>query len=106
LRLTADLVVLSACETGLGQQVRGEGLIGLTRGFMYAGAPRLVISLWAINDRATAGLMGQFYRELLARERPAAAAEALRAAQLKFRRDPRWRAPYYWAPFTLQGEYK
>jgi CHAT domain-containing protein len=106
LRLPAELVVLSACETGLGQQVRGEGVIGLTRGFMYAGASRVAISLWAINDRATAELMGHFYRALLSGERRQTAAQALRTAQLKLRRNPRWRAPYYWAPFTIQGEYK
>lgn len=106
LRLSAELVVLSACETGLGRQVRGEGLIGLTRGFMYAGAPRVAISLWAINDRATADLMGNFYRELLSGNQSMSASAALRSAQLRLRRNPRWRAPYYWAPFTIQGEYK
>ncbi len=106
LRLPAELVVLSACETGLGQQVRGEGLIGMTRGFMYAGAPRVAISLWAINDRATAELMGHFYRALLDGDRRQTAAEALRTAQTTLRRNPRWRAPYYWASFTIQGEYQ
>lgn len=106
LRLPAELVVLSACETGLGRQVRGEGVVGLTRGFMYAGASRVAISLWAINDRATAELMGHFYRALLSGKQRQTPARALRTAQLRLRRDPRWRAPYYWAPFTIQGEYK
>ncbi|MGE0100760.1 MAG: CHAT domain-containing protein [Blastocatellales bacterium] len=106
LRLSAELVVLSACETGLGKQVRGEGIVGLTRGFMYAGAPRVAISLWAINDRATADLMGNFYRELLRGNQSMSASAALRSAQLRLRRNPRWRAPYFWAPFTIQGEYK
>jgi len=104
LRLPVELVVLSACETGIGKEVRGEGMIGLTRGFMYAGSPRVAISLWAINDRATADLMGHFYRDLLSGGKSVAA--ALRSAQLRLRRDPRWRAPYFWAPFTIQGEYK
>lgn len=103
LRLQADLVVLSACQTALGEDVRGEGLMGLTRGFMYAGAPRVVASLWRVPDRGTAELMKQFYEGMLVKGlRPAA---ALRAAQLAMRRDPRWRAPYNWAGFTLQGEW-
>src|SRR6185295_13830918 len=80
LKLGADLVVLSACQTALGKEIRGEGLVGLTRGFMYAGAPRVVASLWNVNDRATAELMRRFYRAMLSEGmRPAA---ALRAAQL------------------------
>lgn len=104
LDLAAEAIVLSACETGLGKEVKGEGLVGLTRGFMYAGAPRVVVSLWAVNDPATAQLMTRFYRKLLtAGLRPAA---ALRAAQIELRRDPQWAAPYYWASFTLQGEWR
>src|SRR5262249_35319668 len=104
LRLSADLVVLSACETALGKEVRGEGLMGMTRGFMYAGTPRVVASLWKVPDVATAELMSRFYQGLLVRKLPAAA--ALREAQLEIRRDPRWKSPYYWAGFTLQGEWK
>lgn len=103
LRLRADLVVLSACRTALGEDVRGEGLMGLTRGFMYAGAPRVVASLWSVPDRGTAELMRRFYAGMLAKGlRPA---DALRAAQLAMRNDPRWRAPYHWAGFVLQGEW-
>ena len=98
------MVVLSACQTALGQDVRGEGLIGLTRGFMYAGASRLVASLWDVDDRATAALMESFYRELLVRSRRPA--EALRNAQLALMRDPRWSHPYYWGAFVLLGEWK
>ncbi len=104
LRLQADLVVLSACQTALGKEIKGEGLIGLTRGFMYAGAPRVMASLWSVEDRASAELMKRFYQgALLQGLRPAA---ALRAAQTGLARDKRWRAPYYWAAFTLQGEWR
>ena len=101
LRLGADLVVLSGCETALGKEVRGEGLVGLTQGFLYAGAKQVVASLWRVEDRATAELMSRFYRSLLVEGRPPAA--ALRQAQLAIRQDPRWRSPYYWSGFVLQG---
>jgi CHAT domain-containing protein len=104
LKLDADLVVLSACQTALGKQIKGEGLVGLTRGFMYAGAPRVVASYWRIDDRATADMMKRFYQSMLKDGlRPAA---ALRAAQVSMLQDPRWQAPHYWAAFTLQGEWK
>ncbi len=104
LQLNSDLVVLSACETGLGKEIKGEGLVGLTRGFMYAGAPRVVVSLWSVNDRATADLMARFYRKMLKENlRPAA---ALRAAQIEMLKGSRWREPYYWAAFALQGEWR
>ena len=103
-RLPVDLAVLSACQTALGRQVRGEGLVGLTRGFMYAGARRVVASLWQVDDLATSELMTRFYRHMLQDgERPAA---ALRAAQLELARDPRWNAPFFWAGFVLQGEWR
>jgi CHAT domain-containing protein len=105
LRLGADLVVLSACQTALGKEIKGEGLIGLTRGFMYAGAPRVVASLWKVDDRATAELMRAFYRRMLGPERLPPAA-ALGAAQNALRAMPRWQAPYYWAGFTLHGEWR
>jgi CHAT domain-containing protein len=104
LALTADLVVLSACETALGAQVRGEGLIGLARGFMYAGASRVVASLWNVEDQATAHLMEEFYRRMLVDREPPAA--ALRAAQIAMWKSSRWRSPYYWAPFVIQGEWR
>jgi CHAT domain-containing protein len=104
LQLNADLIVLSACETGLGKEIKGEGLIGLTRGFMYSGAPRVVASLWNVDDLATAELMKLFYRGLLKDALPAGA--ALRAAQVEMSKQRRWASPYYWAGFVLQGEWK
>ncbi len=104
LQLNADLVVLSACETGLGKEIKGEGLIGLTRGFMYSGAPRVVASLWNVDDLATAELMKLFYQRMLKDGLPAGA--ALRAAQLEVSRQKRWASPYFWAGFVLQGEWK
>jgi CHAT domain-containing protein len=104
LKLSADLVVLSACRTALGKDVKGEGLIGLTRGFMYAGAPRVVASLWDVKDEATAELMKRFYEGMLRRRMTPAA--ALRTAQLSMAKEKRWEAPYYWAGFVLQGEWR
>ena len=104
LRAPVDLVVLSACETGLGKDIRGEGLVGLTRGFMYAGATSVVASLWKVEDKATAELMKRFYIEMLKNKKTPA--EALRAAQNSIRQMPDWSAPHYWAGFTLQGEYQ
>ena len=104
LKLNADLVVLSACQTALGKEIKGEGLVGLTRGFMYAGAPRVVATLWRIDDRAGADMMRRFYESMLKDGlRPAA---ALRAAQISMLRDRRWHAPHFWAPFTIQGEWR
>ena len=104
LRLGAELVVLSACRTALGEEIKGEGLIGLTRGFLYAGAPRVVATLWEIDDRTTAEAMKKFYEGMLGRgERPA---EALRAAQMALWRTKGWDAPYYWAAFALEGEWR
>lgn len=104
LNLPAELVVLSACETGLGKEVKGEGLVGLTQGFMYAGARRVVVSLWNVNDKATADLMARFYRGMLREKKTPAA--ALRAAQMEMSRQKQWQSPYYWAAFTLQGEWR
>jgi CHAT domain-containing protein/tetratricopeptide (TPR) repeat protein len=104
LKLGADLVVLSACQTALGQEVRGEGLVGLTRGFMYAGVPRVIASLWKVPDQATTELMQKFYRGVLQQGLQPAA--ALRAAQISMWKESRRSAPYYWAGFTLQGEWK
>ena len=104
LNLPADLVVLSACETGLGKEISGEGLVGLTRGFMYAGASRVVASLWKVSDAATARLMAEFYRSM-ERDHLAPAA-ALRQAQISMWKQKRWNDPYYWAAFQIQGEWK
>jgi CHAT domain-containing protein len=104
LKLRAELVVLSACQTGVGKEIRGEGLASLTRGFMYAGAPRVLVSLWDVSDWGTTELMVRFYHGMLKEGRRPAA--ALRAAQISLMNDKRWASPYYWAPFTLQGEWR
>ena len=104
LKLNANLVVLSACETALGREIRGEGLIGLARGFMYAGAPRVVASVWNVDDQATSTLMKRFYEGMLVNGQTPAA--ALRAAQLSMWQEKRWHTPYYWAAFILQGEWR
>jgi CHAT domain-containing protein len=103
LKLPVDLVVLSACQTGLGKDVKGEGLIGLTRGFMYAGASGVVASLWKVDDEATAELMKHFYTGLF--DKGLSPAAALREAQLSLRKQKRWHEPYYWAGFVIQGRY-
>ncbi|GBE91846.1 tetratricopeptide repeat protein [Nostoc cycadae WK-1] len=103
LNLKAELVVLSACQTGLGEEVKGEGLVGLTRGFMYAGSPRVVVSMWSVDDQATSELMKAFYKNMLKTGLTPAA--ALRKAQLEIWRTQKYVAPYYWAAFTLQGEW-
>jgi CHAT domain-containing protein/tetratricopeptide (TPR) repeat protein len=103
LRLPAEMVVLSGCQTGLGKEIKGEGLVGLTRGFMYAGAARVMASLWEVNDQATSHLMARLYQGFLGKRRLSPAA-ALREAQISLWRDKPWSSPYYWAAFTLQGE--
>jgi CHAT domain-containing protein/Tfp pilus assembly protein PilF len=102
LKLTADLVVLSGCETGLGEHINGEGIVGLTRAFMYAGANRVVASLWSVSDMATASFMADFYDAMERKGMPPAA--ALRRAQIEMWREKRWHSPYFWAAFQLQGE--
>lgn len=102
LNLPAELVVLSACKSGLGKEVRGEGLLSLTRGFMHAGAARVVVSLWDVNDKSTASLMAEFYRGLL--RQGLSPSEALRETQLRMRQSPAWSSPYYWAAFVQHGE--
>ena len=104
LKLNADLTVLSACQTALGHEIRSEGIIGITRGFMYAGVPRVVASLWKVPDQATAELMKVFYQGVLVRK--LAPAAALRQAQLALSKDPDYTHPYYWAGFALQGEWR
>ncbi|MET0552233.1 MAG: CHAT domain-containing tetratricopeptide repeat protein [Vicinamibacteria bacterium] len=105
LRLRAELVVLSSCRSAAGREVRGEGLLGLTRAFMHAGAPRVLASLWPIDDLASSELMTRTYAGMLG-PRTLAPAAALREAQLQMLRHRRWRAPYYWAAFQLQGEWR
>ena len=104
LNLPAELVVLSACETGLGQEIKGEGLVGLTRGFMYAGTPRVLVSLWQVDDQATAEMMTRFYKLILEKKLPPA--QALREAQLQMQTETEWKSPYYWSAFILQGEWR
>jgi CHAT domain-containing protein/Tfp pilus assembly protein PilF len=103
LKLHADLVVLSSCETALGKDVAGEGLLGLTRGFMYAGSTRVLSTLWKVDDAATADLMAQFYNAMLQQGlRPAA---ALRQAQNEMAKRRRWSSSFYWGAFVLQGDW-
>ncbi len=102
--IRADLAVLSACETGRGRIVKGEGIVGLTRSFMYAGAPRVLCSLWKVDDEATQALMRRFYELWNPKEGKAMpAAEALRRAQEHVRGQSRWAHPYYWAAWVLWG---
>jgi CHAT domain-containing protein len=101
LDLDCDLVVLSACKTGRGQLVTGEGIVGLARAFLYAGARSVAVSLWDVSDAATAQLMSDFYRHLVA---SSSGALALRQAKLEALRSSRaMRHPYYWAPFVIVG---
>src|SRR6476469_1016821 len=104
LKLAANLVVLSACQSGMGQNVKGEGMVGLTRGFMYAGAQRVAVSLWSVDDEGTAVLMQKFYQKMV--QQKLAPAAALRAAQIEMMQQEKWKSPYYWAAFNLQGEWK
>ncbi|HEX8088707.1 MAG TPA: CHAT domain-containing protein, partial [Blastocatellia bacterium] len=104
LDLPAEMVVLSACKTGLGKEVKGEGIVGLTRGLMYAGAARVIVSLWSVDDDATAELMTSLYKGVLKDGMQPAA--ALRAAQVGMWKQKRWQAPYFWAAFVIQGEWR
>ncbi len=101
LKVNADLVVLSACETGLGQLIRGEGVLGLTRAFMYAGAPSLVVSLWSVSDASTSQLMQAMYGRMVADR--ASKEDALRGAKLDLISEDETAHPFYWAPFVLVG---
>ncbi|HIK11651.1 MAG TPA: CHAT domain-containing protein [Oscillatoriaceae cyanobacterium M33_DOE_052] len=104
LRLDADLVVLSACKTGLGKEIKGEGIVGLTGAFMSAGAERLIVSLWYISDDGTAELMTLLYQKML--QQGLAPAAALRAAQLEMLKQEKWRSPFEWAGFVIQGDWR
>jgi CHAT domain-containing protein len=101
LKLSSDLVVLSACTTALGQEIKGEGLIGVTGGLMYAGSKSVVSSFWDVDDGGTAELMSQFYINMLKQKQ--SPATALRNAQLYMWNTSQWQAPYYWAAFSIQG---
>jgi len=107
MNLGAHLVMLSACETGLGKEKRGEGVIGLTRAFIYAGTPTVGVSLWSVADKSTAELMTDFYRRLLGPATPAVSASAaMREAQLAMISGKKYSAPFYWAPFVLVGDWR
>jgi CHAT domain-containing protein len=103
LDMPVDLVVLSGCETAAGREMDSDGVLSLSRAFLYAGARQVVASLWQVEDRATAAFMREFYRELLVEHMPAAT--ALRIAQQRISRDNRWASPYYWGGFVLQGDW-
>ena len=109
LRLGSPLVMLSACETGLGKEKRGEGVMGLTRAFMYAGAPTVGVSLWSVADKSTAELMTDFYKRLLTSSATSPnglpASAAMREAQLAMISGKKYSAPFYWAPFVLVGDW-
>jgi CHAT domain-containing protein/Flp pilus assembly protein TadD len=104
LGLSADLVVLGSCGSGLGQEIRGEGIVGLTQAFLSGGASRIIVSLWNLNDLATSKIMPLFYSNLLKQGRTPSA--ALRRAQITMWRQSRWNAPVYWAGLVQQGEWR
>jgi CHAT domain-containing protein len=105
LRLGSPLVMLSACETGLGKEKKGEGVMGLTRAFIYAGAPTVGVSLWSVADKSTAELMTEFYKRLFASD-TASASTSMREAQLAMISGKKYSAPFYWAPFVLVGDWR
>ena len=104
LDLSSDLIVLSACQTALGKDVRGEGLIGISRGFLYAGSNRIVASLWKVDDAATSEFMKRFYTNHL--QKGISASKALQQTKTEMKEIPRYKSPYYWSAFTLLGEWK
>ncbi|MFN0048687.1 MAG: CHAT domain-containing protein [Cytophagales bacterium] len=103
LNIKADLVTLSACQTGLGKITKGEGIIGLSRALLYAGAKNIVVSLWTVSDESTSKLMVDFYADLLKNEHPDYS-RSLREAKLQLIADKNTANPYYWAPFVLIGK--
>ncbi len=103
LTLAADLVVLSSCDSALGKDMDSEGIIGLPRAFLYAGAKSVIASLWKVDDQASAKMMSELYAGINRGESPAS---ALRKAQLQMALDERWSKPYYWAAFSVQGDYQ
>jgi CHAT domain-containing protein len=104
LKLNTDLIVLSACQTGLGKLVRGEGMVGLTRAFMYAGTPSVLVSLWSVSDMSTSALMGEFYKNLI--KYKFSRTDALQKAQLTLISDEKYAHPFFWAPFVLIGDWR
>ncbi len=104
LNLNADLVVLSACETGIGKAVKGEGLMSLNNAFLQTGAKTVMSSLWKVEDSATLELMKNFYGAM--KDKNLTPSESLRQAQIKLRENPRYKSPFYWAAFTVQGDFR
>ena len=104
LEIGSELVVLSACDSALGEELRGEGLMGIARGFMYAGAKSVIASLWKVDDEATMELMSRFYRKMFRENR--SPSDALRQAQIEMMQQSGWSSPFYWAAFTFQGEWQ
>jgi CHAT domain-containing protein len=100
LELDADLVTLSACRSGLGELISGEGMVGITRAFLHAGARSVVASLWVVDDEATAAFMSLFYGAM---KDGLPVADALERARSRLRAEARWRHPFYWAPWVLVG---
>jgi CHAT domain-containing protein len=103
LSLNADLVTLSACETGLGKQMKGEGIIGLSRAFLYAGAKNLIVSLWSVADESTANFMIDFYEKTAQNNAQKGFSESLQTAKKNMIQHEKYSAPYYWAAFILIG---
>jgi CHAT domain-containing protein len=99
--LNADLIALSSCRSGVGKQIKGEGMISLANSFFASGARRMLASLWNVEDKAAAEFMTRFYEKHLKGKKSFSA--ALRETQIEIMRDRRWRAPFYWAPFVLHG---
>lgn len=104
LDLSSELVVHSACQTALGKDVRGEGIIGLSRGFLYAGADKIIASLWKVDDSATAEFMKRFYTNYL--QKGMFESKALQETKNEMKKIKRFQSPYYWSAFTLLGDWK
>ena len=104
MHVPADLVVLSVCDSAVGKDVGSEGPANLARAFFYAGAHRVIASLWPVDDRASVAFMRELYSGIL--EHALSPQDALTRAQRVLQQNPRWRAPYYWAPFALEGDWE
>ena len=105
MKLSADLVTLSACQTGLGKLTKGEGLVGMTRAFMFAGTPSVLVSLWSVADEATAVFMVDFYSRIRAGKDKATALMETKRRMMNHPEHAEYRDPFYWAAFVLQGEW-